>query len=184
MRGPKHYNYFRDYDPGIGRYVESDPIGLDGGINTYAYVTGNPLGLVDETGELPEIPDWAVNGIAGFGDAFLIPQLIREHWGIGEVNKCSTSYAWGKGIGFGWGLGPFALRGLAAASGLGPLRFLNSNRYLRLGGGRMPGAGPGLGSGTNVPRMSIGRGPGNPHYDLRTRIPPPPPIGGTDCGCK
>ena len=38
-----HYNYFRDYDPTIGRYVESDPIGLDGGVNTYAYVTNHPL---------------------------------------------------------------------------------------------------------------------------------------------
>lgn len=45
-----HYNYFRDYDPSLGRYGESDPFGLDGGVNTYAYVSGDPLTGIDTQG--------------------------------------------------------------------------------------------------------------------------------------
>lgn len=45
-----YYNYFRDYDPATGRYLQPDPIGLAGGISTYGYVGGNPLGNVDSLG--------------------------------------------------------------------------------------------------------------------------------------
>jgi len=45
-----HYNYFRDYSPATGRYVQSDPIGLAGGINTYAYALNQPNNLSDQRG--------------------------------------------------------------------------------------------------------------------------------------
>jgi len=47
-----YYNYFRDYDPNIGRYIESDPIGLRGGLNTYGYTEASPLTHKDEKGLL------------------------------------------------------------------------------------------------------------------------------------
>ena len=50
VEAAKHYNYFRDYDPAIGRYLESDPIGLEAGLNTFLYVSAAPLGLSDVTG--------------------------------------------------------------------------------------------------------------------------------------
>jgi RHS repeat-associated protein len=45
-----HQNYFRDFDPATGRYVEPDPIGLYGGLDVYAYVDGNPISEIDPFG--------------------------------------------------------------------------------------------------------------------------------------
>ena len=45
-----HYNYHRYYDPGTGRYLMPDPIGLAGGIDLFAYVGNNPLNKIDHFG--------------------------------------------------------------------------------------------------------------------------------------
>jgi RHS repeat-associated protein len=45
-----HYNGFRDYLPGVGRYIEADPSGLRGGLNVYAYAGGQPLTATDRHG--------------------------------------------------------------------------------------------------------------------------------------
>jgi RHS repeat-associated protein len=47
-----HYNYFRYYNPQTGRYITPDPIGLEGGINLFTYVAGNPVNFVDPEGLL------------------------------------------------------------------------------------------------------------------------------------
>jgi len=47
-----HYNYFRYYDPSTGRYLSPDPVGLEGGLNLFAYVENNPVNEIDPLGLL------------------------------------------------------------------------------------------------------------------------------------
>jgi RHS repeat-associated protein len=72
-----NYNYFRDYEPGTGRYVESDPMGVRGGIDTYAYVRSNPLysgdsfGLdsnMDQLAQLEKARDQAIRTMRNCGN--------------------------------------------------------------------------------------------------------------------
>ena len=53
-----YYNYFRDYSPSSGRYVQSDPLGLGGGINTFSYVDENPLKYIDPKGLVKIHGNW------------------------------------------------------------------------------------------------------------------------------
>lgn len=116
------YNVARYYDPLTGRYISSDPSGLAGGLNSYAYADADPINLVDPYGlwaSRPNTGSWiqdhtfgtlylVTNGWepsqslvdfgAGFGDSmsFGITRKIREWGDIGTINYCSGAYSGGE----------------------------------------------------------------------------------------
>jgi RHS repeat-associated protein len=182
-----YYYRARYYQPRLQRFIAEDPIEFLGGdVNLYAYVESNPVNLNDSLGldgmgdfvaNLPTPPSQLTDFLTGVGDAFLIPILIRDLMDVrGGVNQCSTAYSIGKLVGFIDGLGPFALRGVAALGGTRIGHILNHNRYFRIGPGRI---------GRNMePRISSPHLPGDGHYPLTTRIPFIPPLGGPGCSCQ
>ena len=74
-----HYNYLRDYDPATGRYVESDPIGLQGGMNLYTYVGGSPVNFTDPLGLWKYHGNWCGPDWTGGIENFYDPKRQKEH---------------------------------------------------------------------------------------------------------
>jgi RHS repeat-associated protein len=80
-----HYNTFRTYDPDTGRYLESDPIGLNGGLNTFTYVENAPVRLIDPdglkvSGEWTNTPRLNLTDYGITGGKFITPYLNK--WGF------------------------------------------------------------------------------------------------------
>ena len=77
-----HQNWWRDYDPTLGRYIQADPIGLAGGSNLYGYANADPLRFTD--------PDGRVAGI-------LVGPIVRA--GIGRAAGQAIASALRNGLG-------------------------------------------------------------------------------------
>jgi RHS repeat-associated protein len=82
-----HQNYYRDYDPAVGQYVESDPIGLEGGINTYAYVQSDPISLADSLGLKLDFGGYVFSNPDVLINLSLLDSLIV---GTGVDDECFT----------------------------------------------------------------------------------------------
>ncbi len=100
-----NYNYFRDYEPGTGRYSQSDPIGLASGVSTYGYVVGNPLRYTDpfglevigiHTDAVPGGPDNMHAWLAIYGDDGKLQMTLggwkpSHRYAASEKSMCECS---------------------------------------------------------------------------------------------
>jgi RHS repeat-associated protein len=73
-----HYNWHRYYDPRLGRYITSDPIGLWVALNTYAYVDNNPLRFVDPIRLARDTITSTVEGAIARGDVQKLEELLQR----------------------------------------------------------------------------------------------------------
>jgi len=125
-----HYNFNRDYDPKVGEYIQSDPVGLDGGLNTYTYVSGNSLVYIDPRGQFGFL------GLVGrvvslFGTT---AKRLNDIFKAGRMPKASELKKYAEGQGW----KPTQTKG-------GPLKYIDENGIPRItikkGSSRAPGSG-------------------------------------------
>lgn len=85
------YNYFRTYDPTVGRYTQSDPIGLAGGLNTFGYAVQNPVNFVDPNGQFIFLLVFGPSLGAVIGDALFLGSIIYGSQDMPNANQCAVA---------------------------------------------------------------------------------------------
>ncbi len=112
-----YYNRYRDYDPTMGRYIQADPIGLDGGSNPYAYAGNNPIRFADATGLEP-----TVGQVIEFGAEWWLKRQIKRA-ATREIPLVGEALAIGDAIGATLAVGTFLLnQPCQQKQGCGPCR--------------------------------------------------------------
>lgn len=122
-----YYNYFRDYDSSIGRYVQADPIGLLGGENVFIYVAANPIRFTDFYGlEIYDTYSECMNAASAYLSSCLNGARELYDYMLDQFNRtCQISCG-----GFGNDYGGYASCIILCDASLGPAKSLTYLLYM------------------------------------------------------